>query len=400
MMNDFSLYLLESGLSLALLFAIYWLFLRRETFFKFNRAFLLGSMALSLTLPLLDFSAQVHRFLPSWRASGPAGGLDAAGSGGVAAAIGWGDVLWTVYLLGVALLSVIFLYQLGRLFLLAKRCKRHHRDGFRLLVSDSITTPFSFFNLVFLNHKYLSEFNYRRIITHEVVHINQLHSLDLLVAELLIIFQWFNPFVWSYKKALKETHEFLADDGVLAQGFSAAKYQMLIYEQLMGVKLFELANNFNDSTIKRRLEMMTKAKSHYLAKLKVLACLPVLLGLVLAFTPPVQDVQASPVIAADDPISQNPQDKQKQKQKQKEFELQQKKTAEAKKKMKKLEYEVQQIDQKLADTTLAAKDRDMLLKKKQKYQESMIKIKNGLNGKNGKTKVVKKKKKDKTPPSN
>jgi len=398
-MNEFTLYLLESGVSLALLFAIYWLFLRRETFFKFNRAFLLGSMVLSLTLPLLDFSAQVHRLIPSWRITGRTGGIEETGVGGGVSTIGWGDVLWTVYLLGVGLLSIIFLYQLGRLFLLAKRCELHRRNGFYLLVSDSITTPFSFFKLVFLNHKYLSDLNYRRIITHEVVHINQLHSLDLLVVELLIIFQWFNPFVWSYKNALKETHEFLADDGVLAQGFSTAKYQLLIYEQLMGVKLFELANNFNDSTIKRRLEMMTKAKSHYLAKLKVLACLPVLLGLVLAFTPPVQDVQASPVIADDDPVSVSPQstkeqEKKKQKQ-QKEMEL--KKQVMAKEKMKELEMAMKQVDMKLADKSLAAKDRQMLEKKKQKIETSLIDMKKALNGK---TKVVKKKKKKEIPPSN
>ena len=125
--------------------------------------------------------------------------------------------------------------------------------------------------------------DFNRIISHELIHIKQYHSIDILIMELVTIFHWFNPFVWPYKKSLKETHEYLADNGVIAQGCSPARYQMLIVEQHVGVKLFEFANNFKHSQIKRRITMMTKIKSKSWAKFKVLLILPLASLLVLAF---------------------------------------------------------------------------------------------------------------------
>jgi hypothetical protein len=101
--------------------------------------------------------------------------------------------------------------------------------------------------------------------------------------ELLTILQWFNPFVWPYKKSLKETHEYLADHAVIAQGCSRAKYQLLIFEQHVGLNMFEFTNNFSQSLIKRRITMMAKIKSNGRAKLKVLLIFPVIALLVLAF---------------------------------------------------------------------------------------------------------------------
>ena len=121
--------------------------------------------------------------------------------------------------------------------------------------------PSSFFNIIFLNPSNISQSDFNRIIAHELVHIKQFHSIDIILLELITILQWFNPFVWPYKKSLQETHEFLADYGVIAQGFSTAKYQLLMFEQHVGVKLFEFANNFKQSQIKRRITMMSKIKS-------------------------------------------------------------------------------------------------------------------------------------------
>ena len=143
--------------------------------------------------------------------------------------------------------------------------------------------PFSFFNIIFVNKSNTSDDDFRNIISHEMIHIRQYHSIDLIIMELLSIFQWFNPFVWPYKKSLKETHEYLADNAVIAQGCNAAKYQLLIFEQHVGVKLFEFENNFNHSQIKRRITMITKRKSKRWAKFKVLLILPVFSLLVLAF---------------------------------------------------------------------------------------------------------------------
>jgi hypothetical protein len=119
---------------------------------------------------------------------------------------------------------------------------------------------------------------------------------------LLTIVQWFNPFVWPYKKSLKETHEYLADHAVIAQGCSRAKYQLLIFEQHVGLNMFEFTNNFSQSLIKRRITMMAKIKSNGRAKLKILLIFPVVALLVLAFA----DAKPAPTLPMDEAVISQP----------------------------------------------------------------------------------------------
>jgi len=137
----------------------------------------------------------------------------------------------------------------------------------------------------------------RRIIAHEEIHIKQYHTFDILLIELITVLQWFNP---PYKKSLQETHEFLADYGVIAQGFSTAKYQLLMFEQQVGVKLLEFTNNFKQSQIKRRITMMSKIKSRGAAKLKLLLIVPMATLLMLVFAEPKSaDPQVAESLSAD-----------------------------------------------------------------------------------------------------
>ena len=108
------------------------------------------------------------------------------------------------------------------------------------------------------------------------IHIIQKHSVDILLAEVLTIVLWFNPFAWLYKKSIKENHEFLADEGVISNGYSANHYQKLLFEQSTGLHL-SLANNFNQSLTFKRLNMMKKIRSNKLAKYKVLLMIPAFL---------------------------------------------------------------------------------------------------------------------------
>jgi hypothetical protein len=173
----------------------------------------------------------------------------------------------------------------------------------KIVSVDKEFSPFSFLNVVFINERKITEGNLQRILAHERVHIRQHHSLDILLMELVIVLQWFNPFVWPYKKSLQETHEYLADEGVIAQGFSVTMYQLLVFEQHVGTKLFEFANNFKQSQIKRRLTMMSKIKSRNAARLKLFLVLPLASFLVLAFADP------RPVNRAGGPTGLAPQEK-------------------------------------------------------------------------------------------
>ena len=280
-MNDFILYLFESGVCLAFFYIVYWIFLKKETFFNLNRLFLVSSIGLSLIIPLIRISFPI-----TFITSRPL--LERTYSAGLTAtpqtaSLGVSDILLLIYFTGAGFLLLRFGFKLLLVFLLIRKNGVQKCNGLKVVSIERNCSPFSFFNYVFISRSSVSDDDFQRIISHEMIHIKQYHSLDLIILELLTIYQWFNPFVWPYKGSLKETHEYLADDAVIAQGCNAAKYQLLIFEQYVGAKLFEFANNFNQSQIKRRITMLTKGKSKRWAKLKMLTMLPIICLLVFAF---------------------------------------------------------------------------------------------------------------------
>jgi len=280
-MSDLLRYALESSVCLTLFYAVYWLFLKKETYFLLNRFYLVSALILSFIIPGLKVTSPL---LSARVYSGPVGLIPMPDVS--ARSFGWADVLLVIYSVGVILLLIRFVFHLARLRAVVRRCGCRVAGDCKIVSVDREFAPFSFLNIVFLNEGAVSPDDLERILAHERVHIQQGHSLDVLLMELVIILQWFNPFVWPYKKSLQETHEYLADHGVIAQGFSAARYKLLVFEQHVGAQLFEFANNFKQSQIKRRLTMMSKIKSRNVAKLKLLVVLPLASLLVLAFAEP------------------------------------------------------------------------------------------------------------------
>jgi hypothetical protein len=280
-MADPAAYLIRSGAYLALFYAFYWLALRRETFFALNRAYLLAAAILALGLPLLRIPSPFSKTviyappLPVFLDPAAAGAASPHGPGLL-------DILSVAYAAGAGLFLLLFLVRLGRLALLVGRCGcvRHH--GLKVVLCGHPGESFSFFKFVFLNTSHIPEADVDRVLTHELAHVRQLHSFDIVLSELLTIVQWFNPFVWPYKSSLRETHEYLADRAVIAQGCSLARYQLLIVEQHVGGELLELASSFRTSQIKRRIMMLSKQETKGLARWKPLLALPLALVLALA----------------------------------------------------------------------------------------------------------------------
>jgi len=347
-------YLLESALCLTFFYALYWAFLRKETFFHLNRLYLIMALLLSFVIPVLDFPSPFLRSKAIPEISSP--GLSSAPAGNA-----WqvADLALLVYALGAALFTFRFAAHLIRLVLVVKKYGLKRQDGVRIVSIDKDFAPFSFLNIIFINSQSFAEPNMRRIIAHEKIHIRQHHSLDILLAEFATILQWFNPFVRPYKKSLQETHEYLADNGVIAQGFNVARYQLLIFEQHVGVKLFEFANNFKQSQIKRRLTMITKIKSKGAAKLKILLIIPLasLLTLALAQPRPAGTLQATDPAEARllpgqvEPAANQTSDQASSEQKLKQEQLKKQKLAEMKDSLIKLQRKEMDIRKKLESVT-------------------------------------------------
>jgi len=288
-MNSAVNFLLESGVSLAFLSLIYILFMRMETFFRLNRIFLLVSVAFSVALPFVHLRVyEPQSVMLSEVTVTPYRNLMEAitiygqdFSGTATQFISSSRLVILIYLLGLFFFSIRFAIRIVQIILLIGRNEVQRNGTIKFVLLDKKFSPFSFLNYVFVNPKHRQEGDYGKIVAHEIEHIRQGHSFDVLLLEVLTILQWFNPFMWILKKVIRENHEFLADRAVLESGVNAGHYKKLLLSQAVGFQL-EMANNFNTSLIKKRIKMISKIKSSKFANLKyVLGALSVVALLVV-----------------------------------------------------------------------------------------------------------------------
>ncbi|MBL7113502.1 MAG: TonB family protein [Bacteroidales bacterium] len=293
-MNEWIMYLVKSGLALWLFYGIYWLFLRKETYFSVNRFVLLGSVVLSFLLPLVPFSDWIQLGEKQDMVSGIFINLETAlaSSGMPAPAYAtqpgflahWSNWLLLGYMAGMLMLLGRLVWQWVQIIKMRSRSQLSIKDGMKLALVKTEISPFSWFNFIFINHSLPPEEDLMKIVKHEKAHYNKFHYIDLLVIGLAGLIQWFNPVMWFFDRSIREIHEFEADREVLRWNPNVGRYQALLVNQITGLEIFRLANGFSKSLTKKRMIMMTKAKSTMKAQLKVLALLPAMVLISLAFS--------------------------------------------------------------------------------------------------------------------
>ena len=272
-------YLLKANIILALLYAFYRLFFYRDTFFKWRRAALLGILAVAVLAPLPwtqmwlstlptahavgTFTAEV--LLPEFIVT-PEPSRTGLSLTHLAA--------W-IYGIGVCLLAVRILIQCLAIGRLGRRCPRTEVNGMTIHALPEGEAPFSFFRQIFVCPTGHTPEELDEILVHEQTHARQVHSLDVLAAELACMLGWFNPFVWLWKREVRQNLEYLADQSVLAGGHDRRTYQY----HLLGLAYHKAAatiyNNFNVLPLKKRIRMMNKQKSKSIGQLKYLLFIPV-----------------------------------------------------------------------------------------------------------------------------
>ncbi len=289
-MNSAVNFIIESGISLSLLAAIYILFLRKETFFRINRLFLLGAILFSVMLPFLKFRIfspqpvmlSVITITPYRNLIEAVNVYSHDLSGSLEKAILSTDFLVIVYIAGVLFFLGRFLFRILQLVYIIRKNPVQKMNGFKMVFLEKNISPFSFLGYVFVHPAIQEKDSYERMLAHELEHVKQGHSFDVIVLELLTAFQWFNPFMWMLSRAIRENHEFLADQAVLVSGVNRGYYKKLLLEQISGGQLV-ITNNFNYSIIKKRIKMMSKIKSSKLAITKITFGILVAAALIVAF---------------------------------------------------------------------------------------------------------------------
>jgi len=296
-------HLLPIAATVAVLWLVYRLLFRNSNRLRFNRFFLLTSLLLALAMPLLGllsglempqmatlkqnlFSGFMLKEIivtPDGQPVLPEVTVVTESSSRFNV---W-QVVGGVYLLGVGVMTLLFLIKLGRLLALIIRSPKHRMDGCTAVFTGREQGSFSFFRYaIFPNENVEPD-----IMQHELSHIEHHHSWDILFAELMMIVQWFNPFVYLYKKELQSLHEYQADRDVVATGVDKKNYMMLILQQCTAVDFSGMSNNFSLILTKKRIKMITRNEKAKGLWWRLLATLPVLAVLIIANTKVVaQDV--------------------------------------------------------------------------------------------------------------
>ena len=293
-MGVFFIYILKSSVCLVLFYLFFRLLLSKETFHRFNRMALLGVLFFSLLIPCIEVTTrhqvEVQQAVLSIEQLLLMAELEAtpANVGAVqeTPAISWVQIVLLVYLAGILFLACRNIYSLICLFRLIHSGKHEKLEkGVTLVVHNQEIAPFSWMKYIVISRKDLEE-NGREILIHEMAHIHHRHSVDLLVADICIFFQWFNPGAWLLKQELQNVHEYEADETVINEGVNAKEYQLLLIKKAVGTRLYSMANSFNHSKLKKRITMMLKEKSNPWARLKYLYVLPLAAIAVTAFARP------------------------------------------------------------------------------------------------------------------
>lgn len=289
-MGTFLVYILKSSLCLALFYLFYRLLLSKETFHRFNRIALLGVMLISCLLPLVrvtvDRATVVNTSVMLVEEDMLMYPWEMQTVVQEEAAFPWREWLVAVYLLGIFFFLLRNLWSLVRMLYLIRhsRC-RQMENGICLVIHQAGFAPFSWMKYIVISQTDLDE-NGTDILIHEEAHIRNRHSWDLLLVELCVWLQWFNPAAWLLKQELQNVHEYEADEAVLRQGIDAKRYQMLLIKKAVGARLYSIANSFNHSSLKKRITMMIRKKSNPWARAKYLYVLPLAAVTVAAFARP------------------------------------------------------------------------------------------------------------------
>ena len=293
-MGVFFIYILKSSVCLVLFYLFFRLLLSKETFHRFNRMALLGVLFFSLLIPCIEVTTrhqvEVQQAMLSIEqlllmAESEPTPVE-VGAVQETPAISWVQIVLLVYLAGILFLVCRNIYSLICLFRLVHSGKHEKLEkGVTLVVHNQEIAPFSWMKYIVISRKDLEE-NGREILIHEMAHIHHRHSVDLLVADICIFFQWFNPGAWLLKQELQNVHEYEADETVINEGVNAKEYQLLLIKKAVGTRLYSMANSFNHSKLKKRITMMLKEKSNPWARLKYLYVLPLAAIAVTAFARP------------------------------------------------------------------------------------------------------------------
>jgi len=280
-------YLLEANLYLGIFYLCYCLFLNRETYYILNRVYLLSACIISFIIPIVQIGilkpvahivqtkiliAPVYLPQPNLQAK----------IAPVVTHFSVQDSLLYIYLVGVTVFVLVLAIKLYQLLKLIHAKPVINQDNYKLIYINGSNTAFSFFNYLFIG---TSTPEKETIIRHELVHIRQKHSMDIIFLEVFKVINWFNPLIYLLQNSLKTVHEYIADEKTAVAEVDTVTYSAFLVNNAYGIGGSSVTHSFfNYNLLKRRIIMLNQKRSGSLARLKYLMALPLCAGLLCVST--------------------------------------------------------------------------------------------------------------------
>jgi hypothetical protein len=284
-------YLAEANIYLGVFYLAYCVFLTKETHYQLNRGYLLFSCIISFVLPVLQVGALKpaepvavstsyivpQDYIPAYKTTATVTPIVIEEHH-----LTLQDYLWYAYIIGAGILLIVLIIKLYTLFKLMRNAQRIKQDKYKLVYLPETDVAFSFFNYLFIGNNAPGA---NTIITHELVHIRQRHSLDIIFLEFLKVVSWFNPFIYLLQNSLKTVHEYIADEQTATSENDALTYSTFLVNNAYGAGGSSITHSFfNYNLLKKRIIMLNQQRSGSTTRLKYLLALPLCAGLLCVST--------------------------------------------------------------------------------------------------------------------
>jgi len=291
-MSDTLLYIGNVALTMVAMAMGYRLLLKRETFHGLNRAVLLLCLVLPWILPFCGLT--VHRALPATELSH----LNEAAIADTSpySTTWWMVALLAIYCIGVGVMlikSIMAIITTGRTIGNGENIKCE--QGYVLVKSNQVQSPFNWMNYIVMPDD-LQEGDVNAVMTHELAHLKKRHTLDLILAEVVLALQWFNPAAWMLRADLQAVHEFEADGAAALSCSSIKEYEEILIGRVTAMSAGLLANGFTEQTLKQRIIMLHKKKSSRKRVLKALYLVAIIAASMVANATTVYTPQDTPQV--------------------------------------------------------------------------------------------------------
>lgn len=275
------IYLLKLNFALMILYGFYRLVMAKDTFFGYRRVALLAILMVSMLVPLFDLQSLLqHNTIAVGMATAYADYvLPVVSVYASSGAFTWMDGVAMFYWVGVGASLLRLMAQLGSILRKVMQTTVTTVDGTRIHRLEKDCSPFSFFRWIFVCPESHTAGQLREIMVHEQAHVEQYHSLDIVISELFCVFNWFNPFCYLMKHEIRLNLEYLADKVVLDRGNARKTYQYHLLGLAYHSARRDLTNNFNVLPLKKRIQMMNKNRTKEIGKAKYLFFVPLAAGL-------------------------------------------------------------------------------------------------------------------------